>query len=105
MRPPTRSSRATADLITSGSVAPISDVGTISTQERDDEADHGQHRERLRQRRMDRDPDRGQRVEQERRGERGDADQRFGDAEGDERPRDAGGEAAAEQAAQRRGRP
>ena len=31
MRPPTRSSRATADLITSGSVAPIIDVGTISS--------------------------------------------------------------------------
>ena len=31
MRPPTRSSRATADLITSGSVAPIIEVGTISS--------------------------------------------------------------------------
>ena len=31
MRPPMRSSRATADLITSGKVAPISEVGTIKT--------------------------------------------------------------------------
>jgi hypothetical protein len=69
-------------------------------EEGDDEADHGDGGERVRQRAMKRDPDAGERVQQWRREEGGDADENFSDPKRGQRTGDTGGETPGKEAAE-----
>ena len=100
MRSPSRVVRTTDDLITSGSVAPISAVGTISSAKAMANRASVIIGSESGQRRVEAHVDLLQHVEAQRRRERGGADEQLADAEPYEGPAHAVGDSAGDQAAE-----